>query len=55
MRVSRRFTKFALLFCIIGSFFTLFGCKGRTADNMEPTGDTIEVVIMQPTNDENYQ
>ena len=25
------------------------GCKGRTIDNVEPTGDTIEVVIMQDT------
>lgn len=23
----------------------LQGCKGRTADNMEPTGDTVEVNI----------
>lgn len=28
----------------------LFGsCKGRTADNMEPTGQTVEVVISEPT------
>lgn len=31
------------------SFFvwalTMCGCKGRTIDNVEPTGDTIEVII----------
>ncbi|MBD5299713.1 MAG: hypothetical protein HDS22_07080 [Bacteroides sp.] len=26
----------------------LTGCKGRTTDNVEPTGDTIEVVIDAP-------
>lgn len=26
----------------------LTGCKGRTADNMVPTGDTVEVVINTP-------
>ena len=26
----------------------LAGCKGRTTDNVEPTGDTIEVVIDAP-------
>lgn len=27
----------------------LFGsCKGRTADNMEPSGQTVEVVISEP-------
>lgn len=25
------------------------GCKGRTASNMVPTGDTVEVVINVPT------
>lgn len=25
------------------------GCKGRTAENMQPTGDTVEVVILQDT------
>ena len=53
MRLSRRFINFAqiLLFCFVATGVT--GCKGRTADNMEPTGDTIEVVIMQNINDEN--
>lgn len=27
------------------SFLCLTACKGRTADNVEPTGDTVEVVI----------
>ncbi|MCH5238613.1 MAG: hypothetical protein J1F38_00145 [Muribaculaceae bacterium] len=50
--MSRRFINFArLFFCI--SIFALFSlatfsaCKGRTAENMVPTGDTVEVVIMQ--------
>lgn len=31
------------------------GCKGRTVENMEPTGDTIEVVILKTTEEEsNY-
>lgn len=25
---------------------SLSGCKGRTAENMEPTGDTVEVKVM---------
>ena len=25
----------------------LSSCKGRTMENMEPTGDTVEVVIQQ--------
>ena len=28
-------------------------CKGRTADNMVPSGDTVEVVISQPSVDDN--
>ncbi len=27
---------------------SLGACKGRTTDNMVPTGDTVEVVIAQP-------
>lgn len=26
--------------------FSLTGCKGRTADNMKPTGDTVEVKVL---------
>lgn len=29
----------------------LTSCKGRTMENMEPTGDTVEVVIEQPVDD----
>lgn len=25
--------------------FAMQGCKGRTAENMEPTGDTVEVSV----------
>lgn len=53
MRVSRRFINFAVIFCI-GLFSTaLTACKGRTMENMEPSGDTVEVVIMQNKIDEN--
>lgn len=33
------------------AFFALAAtaCKGRTMENMEPTGDTVEVVIDTPT------
>lgn len=31
------------------------GCKGRTMDNVEPTGETIEVVIMQPADTINIE
>ncbi|MCH5231226.1 MAG: hypothetical protein J1F43_05460 [Muribaculaceae bacterium] len=48
MRNSRRFINFAL-FSVLTSFAGLFwSCKGRTAENMEPTGDTIEVVFNAP-------
>lgn len=47
MRVSRSFSIFATVLSIIGFTMLLTGCKGRTMENMEPTGDTIEVVIMQ--------
>ena len=53
MRISRRFINFALLFCIAALPLALQSCKGRTAENMEPSGDTIEVVIMQDANVEN--
>lgn len=53
MRISRRFINFALLFCISLLPAVLLSCKGRTAENMEPTCDTVEVVIMQNTNVEN--
>ncbi|MCH5242185.1 MAG: hypothetical protein J1F67_07145 [Muribaculaceae bacterium] len=53
MRISRRFINFALIFCIGLLPVVLLSCKGRTAENMEPTGDTIEVVIMQNPNVEN--
>lgn len=31
----------------------LCGCKGRTAENMEPTGDTVEVTISSPSDSAN--
>lgn len=54
MTNSRSFIKFALFFCITLPLALLVtACKGRTADNMQPTGDTVEVVIMQTTNEAN--
>ena len=50
MRINRRFINFALISTFIVFLGSLIGCKGRTIDNVEPTGDTIEVVIMQDTN-----
>lgn len=47
MRVSIRFIKFAKISSLAFLLFLLGACKGRTMENMEPTGDTVEVVIMQ--------
>ena len=53
MRDSRSFINFAKFSCVTLLLVVMFSCKGRTTDNMEPTGDTIEVVIMQAQTDEN--
>ena len=37
---------------IVAALLLLAGCKGRTAENMEPSGDTIEVTIVPTQNDE---
>ena len=49
MRVSRSLINFALVSCTIALGCGLFSCKGRTMENMEPTDETVEVVIMQDT------
>ena len=49
MSISRSLSNFAKLSCI-ALIILMTACKGRTLDNVEPTGDTIEVVIMQDTN-----
>lgn len=49
MRVSRSFINFATFFCMSLLLLGASSCKGRTINNMEPTGDTVEVVIMQDT------
>ena len=36
----------------VAMLLSLGSCKGRTMDNMEPTGETIEVVIGQEDSDE---
>ncbi|MCH5226933.1 MAG: hypothetical protein J1F16_03835 [Muribaculaceae bacterium] len=53
MRFSRRFINFASLFGLLLTSLALGSCKGRTVENMEPTGDTVEVVILQADLDEN--
>ena len=47
MRYSRRFINFAAAFALALLSLCLGSCKGRTLDDVEPTGQTIEVVIMQ--------
>lgn len=50
MSVSRSFSNFAKLSCLVILTVAAVSCKGRTLENIEPTGDTIEVVIMQDQN-----
>lgn len=52
MKVSRRFIKFALFFCGLMTSTLVSSCKGRTMENMEPEGDTIEVVVTQNNSEE---
>lgn len=52
MKNWRRIIKFATFFGMVVLMPVLNSCKGRTLENVEPTGDTIEVVIMQDSNDE---
>ncbi|MCH5229050.1 MAG: hypothetical protein J1F12_03525 [Muribaculaceae bacterium] len=52
MRFSGRFTNFALFSGLAIVMFSAGGCKGRTAENMEPTGDTIEVVVKSANSEE---
>lgn len=33
---------------VVAIVASLCGCKGRTMENMEPTGDTVEVIINGP-------
>ena len=30
---------------VVSAAVSLSSCKGRTADNMEPTGETVEVIL----------
>ena len=53
MRISRSFLNFALSIFLIAIALSFTGCKGRTLDNVEPTGDTIEVAIGQETGEQN--
>ena len=49
MKILRRFINFAIISCMFFLMVGFGGCKGRTAENMQPTGDTVEVVILQDT------
>lgn len=55
MRVSARFINFAKGLCIAALPLLVCACKGRTINNMEPTGDTVEVVIIPPVSEVNNQ
>ena len=41
--------KIILSGCFATVLFFMFSCKGRTMENMEPTGDTVEVNITKKT------
>lgn len=43
MKTSKTLSAIAVAIILLA--FTLQGCKGRTAENMEPTGDTVEVNV----------
>lgn len=49
MRVSQRFLNFAASIAFVAALLLLSACKGRTTANMTPDGDTIEVVVNQPS------
>jgi len=36
---------------VVSLLLTLGSCKGRTAENMEPAGDTVEVTGLIPASD----
>ena len=44
---SSGFIKFAVIVFTVTAFLALCSCKGRTMENMTPSGNTIEVTIMQ--------
>lgn len=45
MRRSYLFAVVAVFFVAIVISIGVLSCKGRTTDNMEPIGDTVEVII----------
>ena len=44
----KRYFYSLVILCNFAIVMALTGCKGRTVENMVPTGDTVEVMIMQP-------
>lgn len=38
--------------CVVAITLSLTACKGRTMENMEPLGDTVEVVVNSETPDD---
>lgn len=45
--IEKRMRIPALILMILG-VMAFSGCKGRTMENMEPTGDTVEVTVDYP-------
>lgn len=46
MRIFYNIKPLAVIFMTAAALsFSLCACKGRTASNMTPTGDTVEVVV----------
>ena len=45
----KHLTLLPLLTAAFGIVALFTGCKGRTAENMVPTGDTVEVEISKPS------
>ena len=41
-------TRVATIVAFLALVAALASCKGRKMDNMEPSGDTVEVVIVTP-------
>ncbi|MDE7381744.1 MAG: hypothetical protein K2N03_06415 [Muribaculaceae bacterium] len=45
MKIFRQIVRLAVICGLPAVLLLLTSCKGRTADNVEPTGETIEVEI----------
>lgn len=45
MKIVNNVLRLSAAFGLVAVFLLLSACKGRTADNVEPTGETIEVEV----------